>query len=93
MKKLYSIRDIKAANYSAPFVQHTNEEAIRAVAASISADPKSMLSRFSSDYELHFVGTWNENTGVIYPPEDSVSFVIGLSSIQALLENKEAAHG
>lgn len=64
--KAFSIRDQKAEVFNTPFFQKTHGEAERAFRELLS-DPKSMPSKYPDDYDLYFIGTYNDQTGVITP--------------------------
>lgn len=81
-KPLYSVRDLKSGSFGAPFAAPTDGSACRMIVSSME-DPKSMLSKFASDFELYRVGYFNEDNGAI---EASMSFVCQILSL------KEAAN-
>lgn len=91
MKRLYSIRDLKARDFpfSPPFVASSNAEAMRSVQASMT--PTSMLTRYPDDYELHCIGHFDQASGRVdgsLELED-MGFVAHLNS----LVTKEASNG
>lgn len=73
MLNLYTIRDIKADFHMPPFTARTKGEAIRMLQATLN-DPNHQFSKFPDDYQLHFVGIFNETTGVIEPLE-SIEYI------------------
>lgn len=66
MLKAYSIRDAKAEIYNDPFYRKTHGEAERDFSQLVN-DPKSKIHEFPEDYDLYFVGEWNDNTGSFIP--------------------------
>lgn len=62
--RVYSIRDSKAEIFNQPFFQKTDAEAQRSFAQLI-RDPKSTINQFPEDYDLYFLGTYDDQTGVI----------------------------
>lgn len=92
-KKLYSIRDIKAGEFSPPFVASSDLEAQRSVVASMSST--SMLTRFSSDYELHCVGSFDTRDGSVFgglkedrePADLRIGFVVNVQDLLPEVKN------
>lgn len=62
--RVYSIRDAKAEVYNQPWFAKTHGEAERNF-AQLARDPKSMVGQFPEDYDLYFIGSYNDQTGVI----------------------------
>lgn len=60
--KAFSIRDSKADVFNTPFFQKTHGEAERSFKQLIQ-DDKSMLSKYPEDYDLYFIGEYDDNTG------------------------------
>lgn len=61
--KMYSIRDQKAEIWNVPFYKKTHGEAERDFHQAV-LDEKSMLNKYPEDYDLYFVGTYDDQTGV-----------------------------
>lgn len=78
--RYYTIRDLKAQSFEKPFFAQNDAVAVRSLAVEASR-PDSMLSRFSSDYELWFCGTFDPAHGVFLPAEKPL-FV---SSVQTVI--------
>lgn len=66
--KAYSIRDTKAEVFNTPFFQKTHGEAERSFRQLVS-DNKSMPSLYPEDYDLYYIGTYNDITGLVSPTE------------------------
>lgn len=64
MFKLYSVFDVKATTFAAPFILQNDAIAIRSFAAAVK-DPESMLSKYPEDYILYCIGTFDPDSSVI----------------------------
>lgn len=64
--KIYSIRDGKGEVYNTPFFQKTHGEAERTF-RELANDQKSMIFKYPDDYDLYFIGSYDDTTGVIQP--------------------------
>lgn len=62
--KMYSVRDTKAEIYHAPWYKNTHGEAEREF-QTIADDPKSTIYKHPEDYDLYFVGEYDDQTGKI----------------------------
>lgn len=62
--RVYSIRDAKAEVFNQPWFAKTHGEAERNF-MQLARDEKSMVGQFPEDYDLYFIGTYCEQTGVI----------------------------
>lgn len=62
IKRVYSLFDEKSGIYANPVYLTTDGEALR-VLSDLLEDPKSTVSRHSSDYKLYFVGTFDAISG------------------------------
>lgn len=60
--RMYSIRDSKAAIFHPPFFNQTHGEAERNF-AQLAADPKSTIAQFPEDFDLYYLGIYDNNTG------------------------------
>lgn len=61
-KKYFSIRDSKSEIFSTPFLQHSHAEAERTL-AHLSQDKNSQISQFPEDFDLYFLGTFDDVKG------------------------------
>lgn len=66
--KLFSIRDSKGEVYNTPFFQKSHGEAERSFRELIK-DEKSMVSKYPDDFDLYYLGTYDDQTGVIKPTD------------------------
>lgn len=62
MYQAYSVYDRKAQAYATPFFLHRNEVAVRSFRDAV-MDPKHPMAAHPEDYELHHVGSWDDNNG------------------------------
>ena len=60
--KVYSIYDQKTGVYDRPFLQHTHGEAERNFKQLVN-DEKSQVNKFPEDYDLYYLGEYDNNTG------------------------------
>lgn len=60
--KMYSIRDSKAEVFNTPFFQKTHGEAERSF-AELCKDEKSFVAKYPDDYDLYYLGTYDDQTG------------------------------
>lgn len=60
--KIYSIRDSKGELYNQPFYQKTHGEAERTF-RELTNDEKSMVSKYPDDFDLYFLGSFNDANG------------------------------
>ncbi|AZL82793.1 nonstructural protein [Apis mellifera associated microvirus 27] len=66
MFKMYSICDTKAEIFHPPFFKKTHGEAERDF-QSIVNEPKSTLHNHPEDFDLYYLGTYDDTTGKINP--------------------------
>lgn len=66
MLRIYSIRDSKAGVFNQPWFAKTHGEAERNF-IQLSRDEKSMVSQFPEDYDLYFLGSYDDQSGKIEP--------------------------
>jgi len=65
--KMYSIRDLKSEVYKAPFYKKTHGEAERDFKTAVNDPQSGSLNQYPEDYDLFFVGEYDDNTGKILP--------------------------
>lgn len=66
--KVYSIRDSKGEMYHQPFYQKTHGEAERSFMELVK-DNKSFISKYPDDYDLWYLGEWDDQLGLHIPLE------------------------
>lgn len=64
--KMFAIRDSKAEFYNQPFFQKTHGEAERNFRA-LTKDDKSMIAKYPEDYDLYYLGEYDDQTGTMSP--------------------------
>lgn len=62
--KMYSIRDAKSEVFNPPFFNKTHGEAERNFKI-LADDEKSNVHRFPEDFDLYFLGSYDDNSGKI----------------------------
>lgn len=60
--KMYSVRDAKADVFNTPFFNQTHGEAERNFKKLVN-DPKSTVNQFPDDFDLYYLGEYNDNKG------------------------------
>jgi hypothetical protein len=63
-QRMYSIRDAKGEIFHAPFYKKTHGEAERDFTSLVN-DQQSMPGKFPDDFDLYFVGTWDDTSGKV----------------------------
>lgn len=61
---MYAIKDVKAGAYSPPLAQHHVSSAKRQFAQA-AANSKTLVSQYPADFELWFIGDYNDVTGQV----------------------------
>lgn len=80
--KAFSIRDTKGECYSPPFYKVTAGEAERDF-RSMAADEKTMISTYPEDFDLFYVGEFDDETGK-FVPLDTPSHIMKALDAQKL---------
>lgn len=60
--KAFSVRDQKGEIFHTPFFKKTHGEAERDF-AQLCSDPKSTVAQFPEDFDLYYVGTYDDQKG------------------------------
>lgn len=60
--KIYAIRDAKAEVYGSPWYKKTHGEAERDFSTLVN-DPKSTVNQYPDDFDLYYVGEYNDESG------------------------------
>lgn len=76
----FSLYDTKAGCYGVPFFMSHVAAAMRAV-ADLAQDRTTTVARYPSDYAIHSIGSFDDNTG-LFSPQQPVSH----GSVAGLLE-------
>lgn len=85
---LYSVKDNKVGVFQKPFTCRNDAEASRTL-HSACQDPEIQLSRYPEDFDLYFLGTYNEYTGKLTQTSDDPRFVVGAISFSQLKKLEE----
>lgn len=67
--KMYAIYDKKLEAYMQPFFGQSNGAAIRAFGDSVK-EQGSPANKHPEDYNLHFIGEFDEDVGTLIQPKD-----------------------
>ena len=62
--KIFSIRDSKGEVFNQPFFQKTHGEAERNFSQLVN-DSKTTVSQFPEDFDLYFLGTYDDQLGTV----------------------------
>lgn len=74
-KRLYSVLDMKSGLHG-PIMQFNRDgEAIRALESTVNGEKSNHISRNPEDFQLHFLGEFNEETGIITGSTGKDTFV------------------
>lgn len=60
--KIYSLRDSKSEIFNVPFYKLTHGEAERDFRSLVN-DEKSMVHKYPEDYDLYYLGEYDDNSG------------------------------
>lgn len=85
-QKVFAIKDQKAEVFLQPFFRKTHGEAERDFRTLV-ADQKSMINKYPDDYDLYFIGTYDDQEGAI-TRLDTPQHVIKAANIVAETYNK-----
>ena len=66
LHKMYSIRDLKGEIFNTPFPAPTHAAAERNF-EQVVRDPKTTIAQYPSDYDLYYIGDYDDNTGLMHP--------------------------
>lgn len=80
MFKVFSIRDQKAECFNLPFFKKTHGEAERDFRAVVN-DSKSTVNQFPDDFDLYFIGEYDEVSGV-FKPVDTPQHILKAVSVR-----------
>ena len=61
MKEIYTIKDNKANMFNVPFYSIHKNDAVRSFTRAAS-DPQTNLNQFPNDFDLYYLGTFDEET-------------------------------
>ncbi|WNK13117.1 MAG: nonstructural protein [Microvirus sp.] len=79
--RAYSIRDSKGEFYHPPFFKRTHGEAERDF-MHLCKDEKSMTGQYTEDYDLYYLGTYDDQTGKIQATSSPEHMIKGVHAKQ-----------
>lgn len=65
MRKMFAVRDIKANMFFDVFPQPTEQLAQRGFAEVVNGDPSTNIAKYPEDFQLFYLGEYDEQKGVI----------------------------
>lgn len=80
LKKIFSIRDGKGEIYHQPFYAHTHGEAERHF-KTLTNDEKSQVNQYPEDFDLWYLGQFDDCTGKIEPLETPTHMVKAINML------------
>lgn len=87
--KAYSIRDQKGEIFNTPFFKNTHGEAERDFNRAVN-DPKTQLNEYPEDFDLWYLGDYDNNKGVLIPLETPQHICKAVSQLpQGIAEKPE----
>jgi len=87
--QLFSIYDRKAKIYLQPFTMKNETEALRSFMRLVT-DDKSQIKQFPEDYELTFIGDWDEKSGDVIVSQPKPVLLMTASNAVALMSKGPA---
>ncbi len=70
----YSIRDTKVNTYNTPFFAKSEDDAVRSFTR-LKMDPNSNVNLFPEDFDLYYIGSYTDQTGVFEAQETPVHII------------------
>lgn len=77
-QKIYSIRDSKGQLYNVPLFARTHGEAER-IFSELAHDPKTTVAKYPEDFDLYYIGVFDDDTGLIEPQDTPQHIVKAIS--------------
>lgn len=84
VRKMFSVRDQKSELFNVPFFKSTHGEAERDF-RTLCQDEKSVVARYPEDFDLYYLGEYDDNSGKFQPvdtPQHVVKAVNCLPKVQ-----------
>lgn len=82
IRKVFSIRDSKSELFGTPFFNITHGEAERNFKTLVN-DPKSSVSVYPEDFDLYYLGTYDDITGKVVPIDSPEHLVKAVNVVAA----------
>lgn len=89
MLKIYSIRDAKAEVFNTPFFQKTHGEAERNF-RTICNDDKSTVNKYPDDYDLYYLGDYDDNSGKLSPLDTPQHIIKAIQCVETSSKRVES---
>lgn len=85
MKQVFVVKDLAVQAYGLPIFQATAAEAMRSFTDACN-QPDSIIAKHPEDYELYYIGTYDEQTGIMTQedPQDVQRIARAKDIVQAL---------
>jgi hypothetical protein len=83
--KMYTIHDQKAGIFHPPYVKQSHGEAERDFTTAVN-DDRTNLNRYPEDFNLYYVGTWDDNTGKAELLDSPQHIIKAIQCIKAQME-------
>ena len=79
--KAFTIRDQKSEVYNTPFFQKTHGEAERSFRTAVN-DDQTQLSKYPEDYDLYYLGEYDDNLGKMNPVDTPQHLLKAISCVK-----------
>lgn len=79
--RLYSVKDVKAASFFRPFPSVNDQVAIRDLKTLVNSED-SEISKYPEDYELWYIGEFDEKQGNLIPNQDFLVNCVDLKEVK-----------
>ena len=80
--RMYTLRDLKVGAWQFPFPAVNDDTALRAIKHRIASEPDSLYATFPADYELYYIGIFNNDSCQMTP--EGPTFIAPLSALTPL---------
>lgn len=84
-QNIYAIRDVKVQSYMRPFPGNHVEEVKRSVAQAC-LDPETSLAKYPQDYELFFIGSFDDEKGTFENAPNGPRHITGILELKLKAE-------
>lgn len=82
MLKIYSVYDKKLGCYMNPFVVQHEQQALRSLQTTVNSGDN-QLSEYSEDFDLYYLGSFNESQGIFDKPDSgNPEFILNALSLR-----------
>lgn len=81
IQKMYSIRDSKGDFFGPILLQNTELEAERTF-STLANDPKTSIAQHPEDYDLYYLGEFNNTTGKVNPLDSPHHVIKAINTVR-----------